>query len=146
MHLSSFPTTENKAKEEHYSEIVLPQLDSDGTIKMDSNPSYGSYTEPGSTISYGVNKAAKKQTEDQHVYDQPAMHPAQEEHYTYMESNQSHGVIRGESNHKTDFDVIMESNPSYAVAKRMEINPKIALGSDAPINPDPVYENIKAKQ
>ena len=146
MHLISFPATENKAKEEHYSEIVLPQLHSDGTIKMDSNPSYGSYTEPGSTISYGVNKAAKKQTEDQHVYDQPAMHPAQEEHYTYMESNQSHEAIRGENNHKAGFDVIMESNPSYAVAKRMKTNPKIALGSDAPINPDPVYENIKAKQ
>ena len=44
-------STEKKMKEECYSEIMLPQLHHEDTIKMDSNPSYGSYTGKGSNIS-----------------------------------------------------------------------------------------------
>ncbi|XP_065900139.1 uncharacterized protein [Dysidea avara] len=125
----SASSTEKKQKEEQYSEIMLSQLHRDDTIKMDSNPSYGSYTGQGSNIaiqpnpSYGVNKRNNKITEDQYDYARPTeltKHPSHDDRKddVNMESNPSYGIIRGEGNNNMGCDVTIEP-PSYGVATRM---------------------------
>ena len=116
-------STEKKVKDEEYSEIMLPQLHRDDTIKMDSNPSYGSYTGQAPNISvqpnpsYGVNKPNDKITEDQYNYARP-----------------------------TEItNIAMEPNPSYGVATRMGTNTKTAPGSGVTISPNPAYTSVKAK-
>ena len=111
-------------KEEEYSKIVLPQLRRDDPIKMDSNPSYGSYTGQGTNISvqpkpsYGVNKSNDKITEDQYDYGRP-----------------------------TEItNVAIEPNPSYEVATRMGTNTKTTPGSGVTISPNPAYTSVKAKK
>ena len=111
-------------KEEEYSEIVLPQLRRDDPIKMNSNPSYGSYTGQGTNIavqpnpSYGVNKPNNKITEDRYDYARP-----------------------------TEItNVAIEPNPSYGVATRMGTNTKTTPGSGVTISPNPAYTSVKAKK
>ncbi|XP_065906958.1 uncharacterized protein [Dysidea avara] len=121
---SGVSSTEKKVKEEEYSEIVLPQLRRDDPIKMDSNPSYGSYTGQGTNIavqpnpSYGVNKPNDKITEDYYDYARP-----------------------------TEItNVAIEPNPSYEVATRMGTNTKTTPGSGVIISPNPAYTSVKAKK
>ncbi|XP_065900911.1 uncharacterized protein [Dysidea avara] len=145
---------EKNTKEEHYSEIVLPQLHRDDTIKMDSNPSYGSYTGQGSNIaiesnqSYGSKKPNRNVTKDQYDYARPTEftnHPSHHdrENHVYMEP---YGVIRGEGNSNMGCDITMESNPSYGVVTRMETNTKTTPGSDVTITTKPAYGNVKTKK
>ena len=128
----SASSTEKKQKEEQYSEIMLSQLHRDDSIKMDSNPSYGSYTGQGSNIaiqpnpSYGVNKLNSKITEDQYDYARPTeltKHPLRDDRE----------------------DVTIEPNPLYGVATGMGTNTKTTPGSDVTITPNPAYGYVKAK-
>ena len=154
MYTGSASSTEKKQREEQYSEIMLPQLHRDDTIKMDSNPSYGSYTGQGSNIairpnpSYGVNKQNNKISEDQYDYARPTeltKHPScdDREGDVNMESNPSYGVIRGEG---MGYDVTIEPNPSYGVATRMGTSTKTTPGSDVTITPNPAYGSVKTKK
>jgi len=140
-------STEKKTKEEQYSEIFLPQLHPENSIKMDSNPSYG--TGQGSNIgiqpnpSYGVNKPNNKITEDQYDYVQPTettKHPSRDdrEDDVKMESNPSYGVTR-ESNSNVGCDVTIQPNPSYGVAKTTS-------SSDVTLTPNPAYGSVKTKR
>jgi len=73
-----------------YSEITLPQLHNEDAIKMDSNPSYGSYTGQGSNVvmqpnpSYGVNKPNSKITENQYDYVQLTKQPSHDDREDYF--------------------------------------------------------------
>ena len=141
---------------EKYSEIILPQLHHEDTIKMDSNPSYGSYTRQGSNVvmrpnpSYGVNKPNNKITKDQYDYVQPteltkhSSHDDREDDVK-MESNPSYGVIRGEGGNMGR-DVVIEPNPSYGVTTRIGANTKTTPGSDVTITSNPAYDSVNAKK
>jgi len=134
-------SAEKKTKEEKYSEILLPQLHHENSIKMDSNPSYG--TGKGSDIaiqpnpSYGVNKPNDKITEDQYDYVQPT--EITKHNDVKMESNPSYGVTRGKGNNNMGCDVTVEPNPSYEVAKTTS-------GSDVMITPNPACGSVKTKK
>jgi len=148
-------STEKKVTEENYSEIILTQLYHEDTIKMDSNPSYGSYTGQGSNVTikpnpyYGVNKPNNKITEDQYDYAVGIIkHPSHDdrEDNVNMESNPSYGVTRGEGNSNMGCDITIEPNPSYGVATRMGTNTKTTSGSDVTITPNPAYGSVKAEK
>ena len=97
---------------------MLPQLHRDDTIKMDSNPSYESYTGQSSNVavqpnpSYDVSKPNRKIAEDQYEFN----------------------------------DVAVEPNPSYGVAMTMGTNPKTATDSDVTVTLNPAYGCVKAKK
>jgi len=122
--------TQNSTKEEehYYSEIFLSQTHCDDTIKMDSNPSYESYTGQGSNVavesnlSNGVTKTNQKTTESQYDYPRPTdltkhMHQSHYDRESYVH---------------------MESNPSYGVATRM--------GTKATPGSDPVHGCVETKK
>ena len=118
---------EKNTKEGHYGEITVPQIHRDNTIKMESNPAYGSCTGLQPNPSYDVNKfPSRNTTEDQYDYAQPTQfskHLPQGD--VNMQSNPSYGV----GNNMGD-DVTIDPNPSYGVAIRMEDSTKIDGDSD----------------
>ena len=144
-----YPRTggDKNSREEKHSEIMLPQLPHEDTIRMDSNPSYALYIGQGINVdvqpnpSYDVNKPKRHtiEPEDQYDYAQSTelnKYPSQNcrEDYISMESNPSYGIT---SNSNMGRDVIVEPNPSYGVAKSLgmtDIN--TALGSDNTITPN----------
>ena len=148
-------STEKKVKEEHHSEITLPELYHEDFIKMDSNPSYESYTGKGSNIATQLSpsysdKLSNKIIEDQYDYAQPtelikrSSHDGEDD--VNMESNPSYGLIRGEGNSSKGHDVAIEPNPSYGVTTRMGPNTKTTPGSDVTITPNPAYGSGKTKK
>jgi len=158
--------------EEIYSEAMIPQFHCDNAIKMDSNPSYGSYTGQKSNVvihpnpSYGVNKPI---TVNQYDYVQSTEHLSHEDRddvkmepnpsyevirgeggnmgcVVTIEPNPSYGVLRGEGNSNMGCDVTIEPNPSYGVTTRMGADTKTTAGSDVTITPNPAYDCVNAKK
>jgi len=107
-------TGNNPKEEEHYySEIVLPQIHHDDTIKMNSNSPYESYTRQG------VTEPKRKTTENQYDYARStdlAKHVHQSHHdrgnYVHMESNPSYGVVT-----RTGTKATPGSDPAHGCVK-----------------------------
>jgi len=129
---------------------MLPQLHREGTIEMDSNPSYGLCLAQGSddvlqpNPSYDMNKANSKTIEDQYEYvrttkfkKHPLHHDREDD--VNVEPNPSYGVLREEGSSNMGRDVIIEPNPSYQVPTRMETNNDTTPGCDVAITPNPAY-------
>jgi len=119
------------------------------TIRID-NPSYSLYTGQGSNDilqpnpSYDVNKPNSTTTEDQYEYVHPIEFNKSPSHHDReddinMESNPSYGMLRGEDNSNTGYNVIIEPNPSYKVVTRIGTNTKITPDSDVVTTPNMVY-------
>ena len=135
-------------KEEQYSEIVLPHLRREDTIKMDSNPSYhmgqGTKVDLQPNPSYGVNKSGSKINDDEYDYVQStefAKHHDRGDDVN-METNPSCRVVKGEGNITMGHDVIIEPNPSYEISRGMITDTKATPDSDVIITPCPAYDGV----